>query len=55
MQVPSPSGGQVAALMTEQAMTATLTTCVRLEASGAVCRAQAPSRCAPMAHLQHIA
>ena len=45
-QVQSPSGGQVAALMTEQAMTAILMTCARLGVSGAACRAQAPNRCA---------
>ncbi len=43
-QVRSQSGDQVAALMTELAMTATLTICGRLEASGEACRAQAPNQ-----------
>ena len=54
-QVLNPSGGQVAALMTEQAMTAILTTCVRLGVSGVACRAQAPNRCAAIPHLQRTA
>lgn len=42
-QVQSRRGGQAAASMIEQAMTATLTTCGRLGAFGEACRAQAPN------------